>query len=278
MQRQLIPRGLRIQVTPSFPVDDEEFVKNWEEICNGTSRKLMELLIKLNLGILTKIDDLLDETFTKAKAILTPEQIQTINVQMDKNIDQWVKDIQTKQSSKLMRDQKDFSGGNVYRWRRHHPKESLRDGTPSASSNLPLCDVSGTSSSVFSMVSTGSTPKRKREPRYVPAKKPYGYTNENSGNNLKVINLSSHELSLTEIDILGRGLMFCPRANFDHFTAVKDLHLFARKLVFKKFFHNESLLQMFPTEAEQETLAILHELAQENEPQEVFQSLLTLFP
>ncbi|XP_077121424.1 uncharacterized protein LOC143776201 isoform X2 [Ranitomeya variabilis] len=185
MQRQLIPRGLRIQVTPSFPVDDEEFVKNWEEICNGTSRKLMELLIKLNLGILTKIDDLLDETFTKAKAILTPEQIQTINVQMDKNIDQWVKDIQTKQSSKLMRDQKDFSGGNVYRWRRHHPKESLRDGTPSASSNLPLCDVSGTSSSVFSMVSTGSTPKRKREPRYVPAKKPYGYTNENSGNNLK---------------------------------------------------------------------------------------------
>lgn len=48
LQRNLIPRGLRIQVFPSFPVEDETFTERWEDVCTNASGKFMELLIGHN--------------------------------------------------------------------------------------------------------------------------------------------------------------------------------------------------------------------------------------
>ncbi|XP_069620483.1 uncharacterized protein [Ranitomeya imitator] len=265
IQHNLIPRGLHIHVTPSFPVGDEVFIKDWEEVCNSASKKLMELLVKYNSTNLMETDRSLDEVYIKAKACLTTEQIGTLDGQLEKLMDQWIKEIRTNQTSKLHRDQRDFASGKVYKWRRPNLYSGDRDRSASISSNQAPSDVSGASCSASVVTSVASTPKRKREPRYAPAKRSFGYSPGNS--NLKVINLSNHVLTDIEIDILQKGLMFCPAAQFNKFTAVKDLHLFARKLMFKKLFHNEGTLQLFPTEAEQEALTILDELAREhNEP------------
>ncbi|XP_069596909.1 uncharacterized protein [Ranitomeya imitator] len=266
IQHQLIPRGLRIHVTPAFPVTDEGFIKSWEGVCNTASKQLMELLVQYNSQNISNIDKLLDEVYVKAKNCLSAEQLSSMDGLLEKQMDQWIKDIQTTQKSKLIRDQRDFSSGKIYRWRKQQQDGNTRDRFDSTTSNLAPVNVSGASSSasVSTLASMASTPKRKREPRYTPAKRNY---RPNADNNLKVINLSNHVLTESEINVLKKGLTFCPTAQFDKFIAIKDLHLFARKLMFKKHFHNEELFKLFPTEAEQEALETLEELAQEhNEP------------
>ncbi|XP_073437065.1 uncharacterized protein [Dendrobates tinctorius] len=265
IERQLIPRGLRVHVTPSFIVSDQEFISNWESVCNDTSKKLMELLIKLNINSLAEIDKSLEEAYTSAKANLSTDQLQLIGLQLDKHIEQWIKDIQVNQSNKLMRDQRDFNLGRVYRWRKNATNENNGDRqhnrNPSMSSNPSVSDISGASTSASVSTSIISTPKRKRDVRYQPMKRLTRYTPDN---NLKVINLSTHIFSPVEINLLNKGLMFCPTPLFDQFTAIKDLNLFARKLLFKRHFHDETIFQLFPTEAEQEALDILDNLANDH--------------
>lgn len=53
---------------------------------------------------------------------------------------------------------------------------------------------------------------------------------------LNIINLSDYKLSDDEIAILSKGLTFCPSSNIDTFEVIKDLHLFARKLILKSLY------------------------------------------
>lgn len=50
---------------------------------------------------------------------------------------------------------------------------------------------------------------------------------------LNIVNLSSYTLSSEEAQVLHKGLGFCPNENVDKFEFVKDLQLFARKLILK---------------------------------------------
>lgn len=51
--------------------------------------------------------------------------------------------------------------------------------------------------------------------------------------NLSSYKLSSYKLSSAEIQILSRGLAFCPEQNFVIFEAITDIQLFARRLLLK---------------------------------------------
>lgn len=48
-----------------------------------------------------------------------------------------------------------------------------------------------------------------------------------------VVNLSSHPLIQHELEVLKRGLSFCPDKDMDVFDVIKDVNLFARKLLLK---------------------------------------------
>ncbi|XP_073406899.1 uncharacterized protein [Dendrobates tinctorius] len=225
----------------------------------------MELLIGFNAKSITSVDKELDELFNKAKSNLSPEQFISLNGSLDKDLESLVKDIQRKHINKLTRDQNDLSSRRIYYWKRHINDSHNRDRSMSIASNHSIGDasVASSSASVSSMV----TPKRKRNLRFLPNKR--NYSPELNSNQLKVINLSNHTFSFTELDILSKGLMFCPTAKFDCFTAVKDLHLFARKLLFKRIFHDKQTFDLFPTEAEQKALTDLEQLSREHNIKEV---------
>lgn len=47
------------------------------------------------------------------------------------------------------------------------------------------------------------------------------------------MNLSSHHLIPFEVEVLQKGLSFCPDKGMDVFDVIKDVHLFSRKLLLK---------------------------------------------
>ncbi|XP_073508111.1 uncharacterized protein [Phyllobates terribilis] len=84
---------------------------------------------------------------------------------------------------------------------------------------------------------------------------------------MEVINLSTHVLSPAQIQVLEKGLTFSPTNTFDLFSVVKDLNLFARKLVLHKV-HNRgmdsnNLEDRTPNQIEDDALMSLERLSEE---------------
>lgn len=75
-------------------------------------------------------------------------------------------------------------------------------------------------------------------------RKPYGkkrYDDEPTRtqvSTLKVINIT---LTIAQVAVLSLVYTICPASTFDCFTAVKDLNLFAGKLVLKRIFYNKDI-------------------------------------
>ncbi|CAJ0961582.1 unnamed protein product [Ranitomeya imitator] len=57
----------------------------------------------------------------------------------------------------------------------------------------------------------------------------------------QIINLSSYSLTMSEKQVLKKGLTFVTTMRFDPFTWIKDLNLFTRKLRWRNFFHKNDL-------------------------------------
>lgn len=83
-----------------------------------------------------------------------------------------------------------------------------------------------------------------------------------------MIPLIQKQLKLTkkQTEVLSLGLTFAPASHFDHFLAVKDLHLFARKLVFKKRYQTRQPDSTFQTAEEREAVQALESLLNEQLP------------
>lgn len=67
-------------------------------------------------------------------------------------------------------------------------------------------------------------------------------TEDTSNTTLKVINLSQIVLTFAQQSVLSLGLSFCPTADFNCFTAVKDVFLFAEDVYLKNTFHKINLI------------------------------------
>ncbi|KAM4034974.1 uncharacterized protein ACNLHF_021682 isoform 1-T1 [Anomaloglossus baeobatrachus] len=255
--KRLVPRGLRIQIFPSFPVDDKNFVSQWEDVCTNTSLKFIELLMDLNKQKLGEVEKNIDEQISIFTTNATAAQVTSFNLKMEQNFDTWEKEIQDNQSRKLNRDLQDVQNNRVYRWHSKTNNPTFRGRSISISS----ISSGGQSDNTTSSVTTRSnTTKRKWNQKHNGNKN----IGESSTDALKVINLSHHVFSEADLSVLSKGLSFSPCNSFDLFAAVKDLNIFARSLIHKKWFHDEDLRKQFPSNQEQEALRILEELAVEH--------------
>lgn len=86
---------------------------------------------------------------------------------------------------------------------------------------------------------------------------------------MNIINLSSHTLTEAEKEVLSLGLSFCPSRSLDNFEVVKDIFLFARKLLFKSMYtktkKSEEIIAPNLKTADFKALRDLNLLLQENE-------------
>ncbi|KAM4038422.1 uncharacterized protein ACNLHF_016745 [Anomaloglossus baeobatrachus] len=265
VDRGLIPRGLRVQVFPSFNVTDETFKRDWEEAATDCSRSFMGLLINNNEASLRAIDEEISVLQDRTTKELTPAELSNFHETMNKEFVKWEKELVSNKTKKYQRDVTDYKNQQVYRWKGTTRRRRNFVGLPhsvSASSISSVEDESSTSQASSRPVTRGFSGKNRPE-KTSPAlgKSTLGaIPKKGNSNQLEVINLSQVQLTTDQIEVLKLGLTFVPDCNFDLFTVAKDLNLFLRKVVLHKIHARGPSLNPCTVEREEEAVRTLEEL------------------
>ncbi|XP_056406904.1 uncharacterized protein LOC130298045 [Hyla sarda] len=279
ISRNLIPRGLRIQVFPSLPINVDTFTTRWAEVCTHASLQFMELLVGLHKRTLEEVEMEISNVQTRLDGTASPEETETFKTKMEKQHSVWEKDISERKSKKLSRDIHDFQQKTIYRWQRkaNNDLPQQRRRAMSVSSISSSREYSGPT---YRPIFFNNRQKRKKDFQRDNGKRKYGSRESSTSrdDNAKVINLSQHELSESDVSVLSKGLTFSPTAPFDHFTALKDLHIFARSLIFKKWYHKKENITTFTTPAERQAIRDLEDLLTEQETSRENQVLTCIKP
>ncbi|XP_069601639.1 uncharacterized protein [Ranitomeya imitator] len=113
---ELVPRGLRVQVFPSFVVNDNDFIQQWEDAASACSKKFMELLAKHNEKQLKELDDELNVIQEEINKCLTGEAKTKFKDEMDSSLKKWETEVVQNKTKKYQRDVSDRQQGQIYKW------------------------------------------------------------------------------------------------------------------------------------------------------------------
>lgn len=162
LSKGLIPRGLRVQVFPSFPMEDPIFKNKWEENCSNCSRVMMQLLIGLNKKDLETLESEIEGARDKLVEILTPSQLDIFKTEMESQYASWEKEIQEFKMKKFQRDLQDMQNNKMYKW--HHGFERRRK--PIRTNSISSISSMGSSSSISQQGDGGTHRNGKRKGDY----------------------------------------------------------------------------------------------------------------
>lgn len=133
VSNKMIPRGLRVQVFPSFGQDDNPFNSKWESICNNCSLAFMSLIIEHNTQTLETISKQVDELEVQVTQKLSPADLELFKNELSSAMKEWEKHTTAIKSKKFQRDTNDFSNNRVYKWKITNP--TIRSRSASMSSH-----------------------------------------------------------------------------------------------------------------------------------------------
>ncbi|XP_077113081.1 uncharacterized protein LOC143768273 [Ranitomeya variabilis] len=266
----LTPRGLRVQVFPSFEVDDIVFRQKWEECADVCSKGFMELLAQHNNNTIDMLDKEIEIVQNLLKQELSETDLHVLNRDIEQEFQKWEKDICTMKTTKFQRDVGDKQTNTVYRWNRKIFKRNRKTRQRSISASMSHTSLASSESSQKSQSKKPDAHNMfpNKESAVVKRKvsQPNQQEKRNRNNHSEVINLSEYTLTQTQMEVLSKGLTFSPTNNFDSFTAIKDLFLFSRKLILKKLHTKGTGEHQCIDQTETETLRILEELLNEQDP------------
>ncbi|XP_077123903.1 uncharacterized protein LOC143781279 [Ranitomeya variabilis] len=187
------------------------------------------------------------------------EQMDQFFLEVSRDMEKWEKDVCETKTKKYERDFNDYEVKRIFKWQ--YRKEDKFQ--------------SSRSSSVTSVTSLSSQASMQEcdTPRPFNMKTRFGgkWTNQgpprqyqgSKSRQPQVINLSDHILTPKQEDLLQRGLTFSPAKSLDAFTAIKDVHLFARKLVLKRHFEKSTSDSQIDVADDQQVVDMLESLLDE---------------
>ncbi|XP_069601832.1 uncharacterized protein [Ranitomeya imitator] len=201
---------------------------------------------------------------------------------IEKDIDKWENDISELKAKKFARDTADFESDKIFKWQL--PKKTKMGGVKHGNLGRDQASCAESSTSCSDADSSNEyqirTRTNTRDNREGGKKYPDLFTNRKGNRRQndkpKVINLSTHVLSESQLNVLEKGLTFSPSSHLDKFQVVKDIHLFARKIILQKLHHRNDLNSMDGSDLEMETLRNLEDLLEENESGNVSGGLVFL--
>ncbi|XP_073429947.1 uncharacterized protein [Dendrobates tinctorius] len=225
----------------------------------------MELLAAQNQEIIDALDQEIEGIQKKLKQEISDGDLETINQEIDNEFQKWEKEIYANKTSKFQRDTSDKQSNTMYRWNRR----SRRARNPPRKRSTSYTSYASSEESSKSMPTkhqpVASLPTRDMQATKRKFTFPNKQDKRDRKNNLEVINLSKHVLTIAQLEVLSKGLTFSPTNLYDSFTAIKDLYLFSRKLVLKKLHTKGNIDQKQLMDVEQEALQALEELLKEQD-------------
>lgn len=126
LRQKKIPRGLRIQKSPTIGLNNPAFCEKWCEITNKCSFDLMALLIQELSEQLTQARNQIKEVQDKVNnEILDKEKLKELFAECEQFKEKLEADITSIKKKKFERDAEDYRKGSVYSWRnRQHHREN----------------------------------------------------------------------------------------------------------------------------------------------------------
>ncbi|XP_073524312.1 uncharacterized protein [Phyllobates terribilis] len=116
IEKGLIPRGLRVQIFPSFNIDDDTIKNRWEQYSNTCSIGYMNLLIEINQISLSTIETQIEKLQLSFKNEMTADSLKKLNEDIEALAQKWAKETQQAKTKKFQRDTQDKSLQKVYKW------------------------------------------------------------------------------------------------------------------------------------------------------------------
>lgn len=130
LKTKRIPRGLRLNLKPSFCREDKDFCNKWFAILNKCSLDLITLTVQ---GIQNQIEGLNNnilETQKKLESQLQPGDFRTYLESVTASVDQYQRDTLNIKLKKYRRDLLDYEEGRVYTWREQVRFRRSEDNRP----------------------------------------------------------------------------------------------------------------------------------------------------
>ncbi|CAJ0949097.1 unnamed protein product [Ranitomeya imitator] len=212
---QRIPRGLRVPLRPTLFHDNTEFCTKFESILNKCSMDLIVLTIDFLQKEITDLKSRITTTEQQLNNTLSPEDFRTLKTRLDHTTTELRDNLQARKRSKFLCNTEDYKNNQVYRW------QSFRNRRPTRRGASP---------------STNPARKTRRSRRHRSRSSQDDDQIAGMETTNIVYNISSYCLSPSEMNLLQRGLTFCPVSRFNPFLLDQELHQFFRTLRLKAHF------------------------------------------
>ncbi|XP_077155858.1 uncharacterized protein LOC143818449 [Ranitomeya variabilis] len=269
--QSIVPRGLRVQVYPSFELEDPELTQRWCKAAITCSLEFIKIIIDKNNMSITTLDADIEELHKNIKKQLPADKMENFIKNIEKDMDKWENEISALKVKKFARDTADFETEKIFKWQL--PKKKLRmDGAKYTGSEREQASLTENSTSGSEAESsneyhmrTRTGARENREGRKYPVFFSNRKVDRRQNDKPKVINLSNHVLSDAQLKLLEKGLTFSPSSRLDKFQVVKDVHLFARKVLLQRLHYKSDVGNLDYSDSELEVLKNLEELLKENE-------------
>ncbi|KAM4033884.1 uncharacterized protein ACNLHF_015754 [Anomaloglossus baeobatrachus] len=115
-EQEIIPRGLRIHLYPSFDLEQEDLILRWQKAAAKCSFEFMKIINEKNKITLLKLEEEIKELEEGLQKDLSKDDLQELFASLDKDFERWEKEISTDKLKKYQRDIQDFESKKIYKW------------------------------------------------------------------------------------------------------------------------------------------------------------------
>lgn len=116
LENRITPRGLRLKKEPTFGRDNLEFISEWNEILNGCTVKLMQLIVKQRAKELEVINNKIEQLHKKLNPFKDMEEFSKLESGMINKLERVEKTIIETKQRKFRRDMEDVNLDRVQHW------------------------------------------------------------------------------------------------------------------------------------------------------------------
>ncbi|CAJ0950132.1 unnamed protein product [Ranitomeya imitator] len=250
---QRIPRGLRVSLRPTLFSEKADFCEKFEAILNKCSMDLILLTVDYLHKEIPIIENEIASIESQLRNTMSQEEFNKIKTHIDKTMIEFQTQLQERKRLKFIRDSDDYQRGELYRCTNKNPETTERRPYRRWNSSYSSGSESdGYRSSFRSYQGRGRNPRNRSNRQNSSAAEPPStrmQTRSQVSTDLLVYNISSQVLSSMELQVLQRGLSFCPTPPFNDFTLDQELNRFFRSLRLKVHFSSSAISPLLATDS-----------------------------